>query len=58
MEFGVEVDARTRSGMTPLMFAAKGRQLEIMQWLWDQGAQINAVDIGGLVSLLIFVFAK
>jgi ankyrin repeat protein len=47
MDFGVDVDARTRSQMTPLMFAAKGGQLEIMRWLWEMGAQVNAVDIGG-----------
>lgn len=47
MEFGCEVDTRTRSQMTPLMFAAKGGQLDIMQWLWDHGAQVNAIDIGG-----------
>ena len=36
--------------MTPLMFAAKGGQIEIMQWLWEQGAQVNAVDIGGMTA--------
>jgi ankyrin repeat protein len=50
MGYGVDVDARTRSGMTPMMFAAKGGQVEIMQWLWEQGAQVNAQDIGGMTS--------
>lgn len=47
-EFGCDVDTPTRSGMTPLMFAAKGGQIEIMQWLWDHGAKVNVVDIGGM----------
>lgn len=50
MGYGVEVDARTRSGMTTMMFAAKGGQIEIMQWLWENGAQVNAVDIGGMTA--------
>lgn len=50
MEKGCEVDARTRSGVTALMYAAKGGQIQTMQWLWEHGAQVTAADVGGMTA--------
>jgi ankyrin repeat protein len=48
MEYGCSVDERTRSGVTPMMFAAKGGQISIMQWLWEHGASVLASDVAGM----------
>jgi len=39
---GVGIDARAKGGVTPLHEAAKAGQLDVIKWLLDSGANINA----------------
>ena len=39
---GADVNARSRSGWTPLMYAASNSNLEIVQLLLEKGADVNA----------------
>ena len=48
---GVNVDAATESGMTPLMYAALNGSAEIVQILLDGGAQVNAKRNDGLTAI-------
>ena len=44
---GVCADAINRRGTTALMFAANGNHMTVVQWLLDQGADVNRKDIDG-----------
>lgn len=49
---GTSVDARSGSGMTPLMVAAFSARPRIVQFFLDRGADPNATDGGGKSALL------
>ncbi len=52
---GVEVDARNRSGMTPLMAAAIRRKTEVVRLLLESGAVADAVEARGwTTAVLVF----
>lgn len=37
--------------LTPLLYAIKSQKLDIVRWLLDEGANVNAQDCGGQTSL-------
>ena len=49
---GADVNARSRSGWTPLMYAASNSNLEIVQLLLEKGADVNARNTAGWTPLL------
>ncbi len=49
-EVGLEVDARDHNGFTPLHHAAARGDLELIQYLVDQGADVKAVSRSGLTT--------
>lgn len=53
VERGINVDASTYDGVTPLMFAAQNGDIDIMNYLIAQGANVNAKpnnDVTALIS--------
>jgi len=54
---GEDVDRRTPSGSTPLMFAADGGNAEIARYLLKEGADVNARN-GTNNTALVFAAAK
>jgi len=53
---GADVDAVTKSGMTPLMYAASNGSAEIVQILLDSGAQVNAKRNDGFTAIDLAAF--
>ncbi|MBN1760764.1 MAG: ankyrin repeat domain-containing protein [Chitinispirillaceae bacterium] len=53
-----EVDIRNNKGATPLMFAAKVSNPDVVKFLLQSGANVNAVGHGGLTPLLFAVIAS
>ncbi|CAH0044263.1 unnamed protein product [Clonostachys solani] len=49
---GAEVNVRDRDGLTPLLYAAQNRDLDITQQLIKAGAEVNVRDRDGLTPLL------
>ncbi len=52
VERGVDVDARTVDGVTPLMYASQNGYLEIMEYLIRKGADVNAIPYNNVTSLI------
>jgi len=48
---GVEIDARNKDGITPLMWASSRGLTPVVTALLSMGADINTVDEGGLTAL-------
>ena len=44
-EYGADINARSNDGVTPLMYAVKYRHLNMVEWLVENGAIVNSVDI-------------
>lgn len=51
-----DLNTRSPSGQTVLMFAAVGGYLDLTKYLLEQGADPNAVDFGGNTVLMDLVF--
>ncbi|KAF5632082.1 hypothetical protein F52700_6601 [Fusarium sp. NRRL 52700] len=47
LDAGVDIDAKDDDGETPLVMATRARNLEMMQWLLDNHAAVNAQDNKG-----------
>ncbi len=52
VERGVEVDARTVDGVTPLMYASQNGYTEIMEYLIGKGADVNVQPYNGVTPLI------
>jgi ankyrin repeat protein len=52
IDFGAEVNAKDRYGVTALMYAAISGSPEIMERLIKEGADVNAKDIDGRTALV------
>jgi hypothetical protein len=52
VEKGVDVDAATVEGVTPLMYASQNGYTEIMEYLIGHGADVNATPDNGVTPLL------
>ncbi|AWI26304.1 ankyrin repeat domain-containing protein [Flavobacterium pallidum] len=50
IEYGASVN-ETSNGMTPLMFAARYNQVEILKLLVEKGADLKAKDANGFTAL-------
>ncbi|ADV45410.1 ankyrin repeat domain-containing protein [Nitratifractor salsuginis] len=51
-EAGISLsESRRKSGMTPLMLAAAFNDVEMVRYLMEEGAEINAVDKYGMTAL-------
>lgn len=46
-----QIDAKSKKGLTPLMAAAKGGNLEIVRFLLERGADVNARNEYGKTAL-------
>jgi ankyrin repeat protein len=49
---GIDADASTFEGVTPLMFASQNGDIEIIQYLLSQGADVNATPNNGVTALI------
>jgi ankyrin repeat protein len=52
VERGVDVDARSVEGVTPLMYASQNGYLEIMEYLIRMGADVNATPYNNVTPLI------
>ena len=52
VERGVDVDATTVDGVTPLMYASQNGNLEIMEYLIGKGADVNATPFNNVTPLI------
>jgi ankyrin repeat protein len=52
VERGVDVDATTVDGVTPLMYASQNGYTEIMQYLINKGADVNATPYNAVTPLI------
>jgi ankyrin repeat protein len=52
VERGVDVDATTVDGVTPLMYAAQNGHTEIMEYLISRGADVNATPHNDVTPLI------
>lgn len=52
IERGVDVDASTVDGVTPLMYAAQNGYTEIMEYLISKGADVNATPDNKVTALI------
>ncbi len=52
IERGVDVDATTVDGVTPLMYASQNGYTEIMEYLISKGADVNATPDNNVTSLI------
>jgi ankyrin repeat protein len=52
VERGVDVDATTVDGVTPLMYASQNGYTEIMEYLISKGADVNAKPYNQVTSLI------
>jgi ankyrin repeat protein len=52
VEKGVDVDAATVDGVTPLMYASQNGYVEIMGYLISHGADVNAAPNNGVTPLI------
>jgi ankyrin repeat protein len=50
---GADVNAREANGITALMMAADGGNLDLVQALLARGAQVDATTLGGESALLL-----
>ena len=50
---GAPVDARNKTGWTPLMAVANKGQFELVQYLVEQGADVNAKNENGWTPVLL-----
>lgn len=48
----VNNNAVTQDGITTFLFAAEGGHLTCLQWLQDNGADINLVDQDGTTAIM------
>ena len=53
IEHGADVNARSKRGFTPLLFAARSGALEVARLLLAAGAAVNAVTPDGHSPLLV-----
>jgi ankyrin repeat protein len=49
---GVDVDAKTVDGVTPLMYASQNGDIEIMEYLISKGADVNATPFNNVTPLI------
>ncbi|KAJ3118007.1 hypothetical protein HDU96_004461 [Phlyctochytrium bullatum] len=56
VEAGADVEATDKSGMTPFLYAAAGRQLEMVRFVLDNGANIENKDNQNNTALLRAAF--
>ncbi len=52
VERGVDVDARSVDGVTPLMYASQNGYMEIMEYLISKGADVNATPYHNVTPLI------
>jgi len=52
------LEAKNNDGNTPLMIACKTLQVEIANYLIDEGANVNAIGNGGMTPLFCFPYDK
>ena len=52
VERGVDVDAITVEGITPLMYASQNGYIEIMEYLISKGADVNATPYNNVTPLI------
>lgn len=52
LQDGADVNARTKDGLTPLMFAARDGHLDVVKYLVDKGADMNTRDNYGTTPLM------
>ncbi len=52
VERGVDVDATTVEGVTPLMYASQNGNTEVMEYLIGKGADVNATPYNNVTSLI------
>lgn len=52
VEKGVDVDATTVDGVTPLMYASQNGNTEIIEYLISQGADVNATPDNNVTALI------
>ena len=52
LDYGASLDDRGRYGLTALHYAVRGGKLPLIQLLLERGAEVDAMDKGGLTPLL------
>ena len=48
----IDINAKDRDGLTPLMHACKNRDTKLLEWLLSQGADLQATDNKGMTPLM------
>ena len=55
LDRSANVNARTKDGKTPLLFACSEGNTDAVELLLDKGADVKAADVDGITPLLVAV---